>query len=157
MEITKTKQRRRRRGDAFTLVELVFALMVLAVGMVPVLCMLIVSQRVSQQAQIQRIAYNVARNQLERVTAESFTNCSAAVSNCNTVSETSFPIPASLTGNIPHGVTMTGTYAVAATSSATVRQVSVLVRWSSALGNSSTAGPASEVRLSTLVTQQPGS
>jgi type II secretory pathway pseudopilin PulG len=156
METTKHWLVRRRRASAFTLTELVFSLMVLAVGMVPVMCMLIVSQRVSQQAQIQRIAYNVARYQLERVTSESFTNCSSTLSNCNTVSETGFTIPASLTGTIPRGVTLTGTYAIAATSSTTVRQVSVLVRWSSTMGNSTTNNPNSEVRLSTLVTQQPG-
>ncbi len=146
----------RRRTTGFTLTELVFAMLVLTVGMVPIICMLIVSQRVSQQAQVQRVAYNVARYELEQVTSESFVNCAGGLSNCNAVSERSFTIPSNLTGTLPHGVVLTGTYAITTTSSASLRQVSVLVRWSSVLGNSVTNSPSSEVRLSTLVAEQPG-
>lgn len=146
---------RRRRATAFTLTEMVFSLMVLSIGLVPVLCMLVVSQRVSQQAQIQRIAYNIARYQLERLTSESFTNCASALNNCSAVSETNFTIPASLNGAIPRNVTMSGTYAIATTSSSTMRQVTVRVAWASVMSSSTTGGAASEVRLSTLVAQQP--
>jgi prepilin-type N-terminal cleavage/methylation domain len=140
-----------KRG--YSLIEVMIALLLSVAGFVPILSLLTMSQQVGQQAQIQAVAYNVARQQMEQLRALDH-------SNRPLTAEKAFPIPDDATAALPlraSAVTMTGTYAITATTSGTLRQIDVVVRWKSAVRGSGSAAqsPTSEVRLTTLVAQMP--
>lgn len=140
---------RRRREAGFTLIEIVAALFIIVVCILPITSLLLSARSLDQQAQVQAVAYNAARQEMETLRAEKFANHPVAA-------QAGFAIPNSLTAQFPT-ISLVGSYSIASVSSYggasyPVQQIAVQVRWN----NASASGTPSFVRLDTLLTQEPG-
>jgi type II secretory pathway pseudopilin PulG len=138
--------RRPSGAGGFTLVETLVALFVIVVGMLPLLGLLLNSRHLDLQARAQAAAYNVGRNELETLRAQSYVNRTA-------VSGATFPIPSSITSEFPTQ-NLSGSYSIInrtdlGDSTHLIQQIVVSVTWQNAAAN----GPTSSVRLDTLVAQ----
>jgi type IV pilus modification protein PilV len=136
-------QTRRRAQRGTSLIEVMIALFVIVVGLLPSLSLCGSSCRLSQQAQLRAAAYNSARDQMESLRALQF-------ASRTTETTQSFTIPSAVTTQFPNA-RMTGTYMVVPLST-TLQQVIVQVSWRNASANA----PTSTIRLNTIVAQEPG-
>ena len=142
----------RPRRSGFTLTETALALFVIALGVVPVVALLINARRLGQQAQVQTAAYAAARQQLESLRSLSYANRPAA-------SGVVFSLPAAVTTEFPiefpnAGTTSYASYDVLSRadlgdSQHPVQQIVVRVFW--VRGDTYGAAATSGVRLTTLV------
>lgn len=151
---------------AFTMIEALFACMILIFGFLPILGVLLLSMRVGQQGQARAIAYNVARYEMEQLQQRAWQNLPVTA-------DTSFTIPTSLAGQLPYGIVLVGKYNITApnvspaTTLTNLRQITVSVSWTNTVNHvsaayrsnpaavtQSTSGPSAEVRLTTLIAQQ---
>ncbi len=145
---------RRRRQTGAVLIEVMAAFFVVVVGMLPMLGLFLASRSLDQQAQAQAAAYGVARQEVEILAGQKYSN--------RPVSTGTFTVPASILAQFP-GMSMTGRYAITSVSSYggakyPVQQVVVEVRWANNTNTntaSSTNGAYSSVRVDTLITQEP--
>lgn len=130
----------------FTLVEVMAALFVIVIGVLPVVGVLLSSRGLDRQAQIQAAAYLAARRQVELLRTQPFAGRPS-------VTQAAFTLPASLTAEFPD-VRLTGDYSVVAVptlgdATHAVQQLVVRVRWT----RRDAPGVTSAVRLDTLTTQ----
>lgn len=131
--------RRPRRGH--TLVEVVIALGIVVISVLPSSLLFLASYRVAQQARAQAIAHGIAQQQIARIRMLAWTTRIA--------SDQPIVVPASANTQVFGTQTtrrFTGTYTVTARSS-TVQQISVKVNWPSLAARNKT----SEIALDTLV------
>jgi type II secretory pathway pseudopilin PulG len=143
---TRTMRRKKCRG--FTLVEVAISMLMFVVGVLPIIVLMVLARRVDNQAKIQAAAYNIARQEIDTLRAQSWGNRSP-------VTQASFTIPTSVTNEFPNQ-TMTGDYNVV-TNNATfpaVQQIAVRVRWYRA--DSASYNQVSSIVLDTLTAQGAG-
>ena len=125
----------------FTLVEAMVALAVMVVGIVPLATLMLTGRHLDQQAEVQAVAFNVARQELETLRALNYNDRQA-----DGVSR-SFPIPTTVQTQFPNysytGATanFTGGYVVTPGPVANTQEIVVTVRWlrSGSLGTASSA------------------
>lgn len=135
--------------SGFMLLELVFTLFALTVCILPVVAVMVSARKLNRQAEVQTVAYQAARQELEALKAQSYGNRSV-------ISKASFTIPANLTANFSSEVAMTGTYSIASYNAYTnppVQDISVRVTWKRMDTSQSTN---SAVELSSLLAKEPG-
>lgn len=108
MFILSNTNRKLRLRRAFVLIDVMVALFVLAIGLLPVATMLMAARALDIKAQYQSVAVNACQLQLETLRAKKFASI-AAMSTSGTA--TSFTVPTSLTSQFPNA-TFTGTYAI---------------------------------------------
>lgn len=140
---------RYRRVRGSLLLEVLFAIFALVVCILPVVSLMLGSAKLNREAQIQAVAYQVARQELETVKAQSYAN------RVDTT-KASFTIPAGLTANFSNEISMAGTYSIVNYSPYTnppVQQITVQVMWKRMdtpySGNTS-------IELSGLAAKEPG-
>jgi type II secretory pathway pseudopilin PulG len=145
MKTIRLRARGSRRG--FTLVETALAIVLIVVAIVPIFSLFLASRTLDMQAKIQAAAYDVARQQLETLRAQSFTNRLA-------VSSASFTIPAPIAAQYPN-YSLTGDYNIVNYNGSfpVQQQIVVRVRWTRP-GQSSTV--KSQIVLNTLIAQGAG-
>lgn len=162
---TSRRLRKTRANRAFTMIEALFACMILIFGFLPMMSIMIMAVRVERQGQARSIAYNVARYEMEQLQQRSWQNLPVT-------GDTTFIIPTTLSGQLPYGMTLTGKYNITtpnispATTLTNLREITVSVSWTTTVNRigaayRNTATPTnqtptatSEVRLTTLVAQQ---
>jgi len=114
--------------------------------------MAVFSNKIALQAKMRSSAYQVARQQLDTLKTTNF-------DRLNPVADTVFDIPAdvvaSLPGNTNSKYQVQGLYNVVS-SSATLKQANVRIRWRNASTPEGKVAPWSEVRLGTILVR-PGS
>jgi type II secretory pathway pseudopilin PulG len=147
---TSNKVRRTRRGRqtrAFTLIEVSIAMLMVVVGVLPMIALMMLARHVDNQAKIESAAYNIARQEIDTLKAESWSN---RVTGTGT-----FTIPSSVSSEFPNQ-SLAGQYNIATVSSTfpALQQITVRVSWT----NSSTVSgsPTSSVILDTLAAQGAG-
>jgi len=113
-------RRRVRRG--FTLAEVAVSMLMVVVGILPVITLMLLARHVDNQARIQAAAYNIARQEIDTLKAQSWSNRVA-------VSQSSFAIPTSITNEFPNQ-SMQGDYNITTVSNTfpATQQISVRVR-----------------------------
>lgn len=141
-------QRRVRRGS--TLIEVIVALFVIVIGVLPITALLLSSRSLDEQAQVQAAAYQAARQELETLRSQ-------ALANRPATARTTFPIPAAIAA-LHTRQAMIGDYSIATVPSLgdgthPVQQIVVRVSWTSGTGG---GGAASSVRLDSLIAQGAG-
>ena len=137
--------RRSRKG--FALLDILVALFVLVVLMLPCCELLIGGRRLEQQAEIQALAYQVARQELENLRTLKYGNRTVTTS-------TPFAIPPSALTQFPQQ-NLAGTYSISsygAYASPPVQQIVVQVTWNRYGADTAT----SSVQVDTLDAQEPG-
>lgn len=149
--MTRRLRPRRRKGrGGFSLIELVVAMFVIVVGVMPIVALLLSSRWLDGQAQVQAAAYEVARQEMETLRSQTPANRLATT-------QTTFTIPTAVTALHPQQA-MAGDYSIARISTMgdathAVQQIAVRVAWTNGAG---WGGPGSSVRLDTYVTQGAG-
>jgi len=118
------------------LLDSLIALCVVVVCILQMMKLLVGSEYLTQQAQIQNVAANAAEMEIETLRSQSFVNTAA-------MSSGSFTIPSSVLSTFPK-VSMTGTYTVSAVSGLgdsthKVLQLVVIVTWNRADAKSTTS------------------
>lgn len=150
----KLQPRYHQRGSSLSrgtaLIEVIVAIFVIGVGMLPMLGLFLGARALDQQAQAQAAAYNVARQEMEVLAGQKFANRPASAGT--------FTIPAAVQAQFP-SLNMIGRYAITNVSSYggaayPVQQVAVEVRWTNNAASGQNAA-VSSVRVDTLITQEP--
>ncbi len=137
----------------FLLIEAVLSLFFIMLGVLTFTAALVLANKIALQAKIRATAYNFAKSQMEYVRVLSVTNRAY-------VAETPIAVPSSMLANLPGGTNkvsqMQASFTVQRTTSPSLRQVTVRVTWrNEATENLAAPKPWSEVRLTTLLADQP--
>ena len=144
---------RRRAQAGVSLVEILISFFVIVIGFLPLMTVLLLAQRLGQQAQVKAVAYSAARQQMETIRSWSQANRAPTVSGGSPVYN-AFTVPPNIAAQFSTQVAVQGSYAIFATPSSSLRQVVVVVRWhNTSPGFHDTIW--SEVRLNTLIAQEP--
>jgi len=140
--------RSRRRQKGFTLIEVSISMLLVVVGILPMIVLLLLARHVDDQAKIQAAAYNIARQEIDTVKAQSWSDRKVGTT-------TSFTIPSSIAAEFPNQ-SLAGTYTVL-TSNATfpaLQQIVVRVSWTNS--SSVSGSPGSSITVDTLAAQGAG-
>jgi len=140
--------RQRRNAAGLSLIEVVVALFVLSVGILPVVSMTLDCSRTMKQAHLRTAAYTAARQELEDLRATNFD--SRTTSSVGNITGT-FVLPDSVQAQFPRA-NATGQYVIAPLSD-TLQQITVQVAW---YNPASSYKQVSRVRLDTLIAKEPG-
>lgn len=127
--------------------ESVIAIGVMAVTLLPCIALMWTSRRLNQRSQIEGMAYQVARQQLETLKSQRYGN------RVNV--ESTFTIPANVGDKFPQ-IDMKGYYAIAtqgAYTSPPLQKITVRVTWKKP---DSKDGVINKIDLCTLIAQEPG-
>lgn len=146
--IRRRQPGQRRRGAArggFTLIEAIISLAVIVL-ILPMIALMLVGRTLDQQAEVQAVAFNVARQELETLRALNY------LDRPSDGTPRSFPIPTAVQMQFPNysysGATanFTGTYAVLPGAISNTQEIRVTVSWI----RSGATGITSSVTLDTL-------
>lgn len=150
----KLPRRFRRRAQGLTLTETLLSLFLLVLSVLPVLTVLMLSQTLTLQAQARSVAYNIARREIEILRARSHT------ARPVTTLPLAFNADAALLAAFPGGanaVQLDCSFSIGSTTSTSLRQAVVSVRWRNLSGIGQSSNAWSEVRLDTLIASEPAS
>src|SRR5579884_4042101 len=116
----------RKKTAGFTLAEVIVAMAVVVIGILPLSLLFVSSRHLSDQAQIQSAAYNVAREEMETLRAQNFKDRTVGTT-------TAFTIPSNISSEFPTA-SMTGSYLISSYSTDpngvyNTQQIVVRVSW----------------------------
>jgi len=140
--------KRRRNTMGMTLIEIVVAMFVLSVGILPTITLTLDCSRTMKQAHLRTAAYAAARQELEDLRAMSFD--SRATTSTGNVTGT-FALPTSVQEQFPQAK-IQGQYVIAPLSD-TLQQITIQVAW---YNPAASYNQVSRVRLDTMVAKEPG-
>jgi len=143
-----SNRNKRSRILGQTLVEVLVALFILSVGVLPMFSLMLQSSQVSRQAHLQSAAYSVARQEMESLRA---TNFDARVGNGTDPVVGTFDIPSEVQSQYPQAK-MKGDYVVAPLSD-TLQQMTIQVSWQNPTARYQ---QTTSVRLDTMIAKEPG-
>ena len=138
----------RRRQQAFTLIEVSISMLLVVVGILPLIALLLLARHVDDQAKIQAAAYNIARQEIDTIKAQSWSDRKVG-------STTSFSIPTSISSEFPNQ-SLSGTYSIVSSNATfpAVEQIIVRVAWTNS--SSASGSPGSSITVDTLAAQGAG-
>ena len=130
---------------ATTLVEVLVAIAIIAFVLLPFIFITLLSLRTARQADIQIASYQAAQRELEELRTLSFDNLVPGT-------QANFALPACVVNNYSN-FSLQGTYRIEATAVASVRQISVEVKWKNYIASQSSdnSNTWSQVRVASLI------